>query len=73
MKICYIEGTSKQPGYVEEDFYCYGGYAKSPKKHLIMTITAIAEFAVPVLEKSKEKLNFRLDVGTDRLLNFLQG
>lgn len=33
----------------------------------------MARFAVPVIEKSKNELNFRLDIGIDRSFSFLQG
>lgn len=72
-RVCHIEGSSTTPGYIEEDFYCFGTLGKNPHRNMIMSFIASAEFAEPMVEKSKNHLEFRLDVGTDKTHSFLQG
>lgn len=72
-RTCVIEGSSKRPGDVEEDFYCYGAYGKSIKRTMILSFMMVAQFAIPLLETSKTELNFRMDVGRDITTSFLRG
>lgn len=72
-RTCVIEGTSKKPGNIEEDFYCYGAYGKSIKRSLILSFMMVAQFAIPMLETSKTEMNFRMDVGSDLTTSFLRG